>query len=110
MKEEKKTPKPKKESKQQPMQQQLPVEQKEDQPVQQRDDRPTQQEIEDIKEDILTQGLMNPYALILYQYMQKSTYETNVEVVLSMRESLMNITRINQLILDELKEDKQEDL
>lgn len=64
---------------------------------------PTIQEIEDIKEDILAQGLLNPYALILYHYMCKSSYEINVELVLSMRETWMKISKINQLILDELK-------
>lgn len=66
--------------------------------------QPTLQEIEDIKEDILEHGLLNPYALILYDYLCKSSYETNVQLVLSMRETLMKIPKINQLILNELKE------
>jgi hypothetical protein len=70
--------------------------------------QPTPDEIEGIKEDILENGLLNPYALILYNYMRVSSYETNVQVVLSMRKSMLAITKINQVILDELNENKEE--
>jgi hypothetical protein len=70
--------------------------------------QPTPDEIEGIKEEILEHGLLNPYALILYNYMRVSSYETNVQVVLSMRKSMLAITKINQVILDELNENKEE--
>lgn len=68
-------------------------------------DQPTIDEIEAIKEEILAHELFNPYALILYNYMRVSSYETNVQLVLSMRESLLKISKINDIILDELKQD-----
>jgi hypothetical protein len=71
-------------------------------------DLPTQEEIEDIKQDILKHGLLNPYAFILYNYMQASTYETNIQVVLTMRNSLLKIDKINRIILEELNEDDPE--
>lgn len=69
--------------------------------------QPTEQEIEAIKEDLLEHGLINPYAFILYNYMRKSSYETNVQVVLSMHESLLKITKLNDIILKELNEDNE---
>lgn len=69
---------------------------------------PTNEEIEDMKEDILTYALLNPYALGLYDYMCKSSYETNVQVVLSMRETWIKLTKLNQIIADELKGEQQD--
>lgn len=89
---EKKSPK---KGKEKPLQENTPS-------TQQNIDQPTSEEIEAIKEEILAHGLLNPYALILYNYMCKSTYETNVQLVLSMRESLLKINKINEIILAEL--------
>jgi hypothetical protein len=66
---------------------------------------PTQEEIEDIQQEILRHGLLNPYALILYKYMRASTYEVNVQVVLTMRGCMEKIDKINQFILDDLEEE-----
>lgn len=103
---EKKSPKPKQEKKgpkkgtNKPKQETKPTAS-----TQEDKNQPTKEEIEAIKEDMLAHGLLNPYALILYNYMRISSYETNIQVVLSMRESLMKIAKINEIILDELKED-----
>jgi hypothetical protein len=71
-------------------------------------EQPTKEEIEAIKEDILAHGLFNPYALILYNYMRISDYETNIQVVISMRQSLLKIAKINEIILEELKENDEQ--